>query len=512
MAEIEMPQLGETVTEGTITRWFKQVGDQVAADEVLFEVSTEKVDSEVPSPVSGVLTEIRVPEGETVEVGTVLAVIGDGAAAPAQAAAAQSSGNGAAQASAEVAAPPAATPPAADAQPAPAPAAAPAAEAQPAPAAAPAAAAPPPPQPAASPAPSADHGAAEHEGDTRLLSPVVRRLIREHGLDASQIAGTGLGGRITRKDVLDHIDSLAQGTAPAAPSQETPTTPAEPAPAAEAQPAPAPAAQAPAAPAAPAPAAAPATAPAVAEPARAAAPAVVDDTGYVPFNNIRRRTAEHMVHSLSVAAHAFTIVEVDYEGVERVRRAVKDEWRSAEGFSLTYLPFILRAVVDALEDWPHLNASVEGNGLRLHRDRNVGVAVDLDHEGLIVPVVRRADGKRLRALAREVNDLAAKARQRQLSVDDISGGTFTISNNGSFGTYATAAIINQPQVAVLSTDGVTRRPVVVTGPDGAETIGIHSVGLLAMGWDHRAFDGSYAGGFLRQVKEIIETRDWAQEL
>ena len=368
------------------------------------------------------------------------------------------------------------------------------AEAQPAPA--PAAAAQPAPAPAGQ---GGGDGAAEHEGDTRLLSPVVRRLIREHGLDASRIEGTGLGGRITRKDVLDHIDVVARGTAAAPPATgETPATPAE-APAAAA------AAEAPT----PAPAAAP---PAVPEPARAAAPAVVDDTDYVPFNNIRRRTAEHMVHSLSVAAHAFTIVEVDYEAVERVRRAVKDEWRAAEGFSLTYLPFILRATVDALEDWPHLNASVEGNGLRLHRDRNVGVAVDLDLQGLIVPVVRRADGKRLRALAREVNELAAKARQRQLSVDDISGGTFTISNNGSFGTFATAAIINQPQVAVLSTDGVSRRPVVVTGPDGAETIGIHSVGLLAMGWDHRAFDGSYAGGFLQQVKEIIETRDWAQEL
>jgi 2-oxoglutarate dehydrogenase E2 component (dihydrolipoamide succinyltransferase) len=219
-----------------------------------------------------------------------------------------------------------------------------------------------------------------------------------------------------------------------------------------------------------------------------------------------------MVMSLATSAHALTVVEVDYEGVDRVRNRVKEGFRADEGFSLTYLPFICRAVVDTIRDWPHVNASVEGEGLRVYRDINLGIAVDLDYQGLIVPVVRQADGRRLRALAREINDLASRARNKQLGVDEITGGTFTVSNNGSFGTSTTAAIINQPQVAVLSTDGITRRPVVVTDEYDNESIAIHSVGNLAMAWDHRAFDGSYAGAFLRQVKQIIETRDWSAEL
>jgi pyruvate dehydrogenase E2 component (dihydrolipoamide acetyltransferase) len=207
-----------------------------------------------------------------------------------------------------------------------------------------------------------------------------------------------------------------------------------------------------------------------------------------------------------------TVIEVDYEGVNQVRNAHKAAFKAAEGFSLTFLPFIVRAVVDSLADYPYLNASVEGDGLRVHHDLNIGVAVDLDGEGLIVPVMRQADGMRLRAIARSINDLATRARGKKLGVDDISGGTFTLSNNGSFGTLTTAAIINQPQVAVLSTDGISRKPVVVTDRFGGEAIAIHSVGNLAMGWDHRAFDGGYAAGFLRSVKEIIETRDWASEL
>ncbi len=474
MAEVALPQLGETVTEGTITRWFKQVGDTVAVDEMLFEVSTDKVDSEVPSPVAGVITEILVPEGETVDVGTVLVIVGDGAAAPAPG--------------------PAETPAAAAPAPAPEPAPEPAAAPEPAPA--PPAVEPAPAQPAAAAAPEA-----ADDADARLLSPVVRRLIREHGLDPGSIAGTGIGGRITRKDVLDVIDAQRRGESQPAPPQPA-AAPAQAAP----QPQPQPHAEAPPA---PAPAAAPAPAPVLAS---SSVPAVADRSEFVPFNNIRRRTAEHMIHSVTVAPHALTVMEVDYENVERVRQAHKAAWKAEEGSSLTYLPFIMRAVIDALGDWPHLNASVEGDGLRVHRDRNLGIAVDLDLEGLIVPVVHQADGLRLRALSRVVNDLAERARTRRLGADDISGGTFTISNNGSFGTYTTAAIINQPQVAVLSTDGVSRRPVVATDSFGNESIVIHSVGHLAMAWDHRAFDGSYAGGFLRQVKEILETRDWESEL
>ncbi|MDG2111950.1 MAG: dihydrolipoamide acetyltransferase family protein [Actinomycetota bacterium] len=439
MAEVPLPQLGETVTEGTITRWFKQVGDTIAIDEILYEVSTDKVDSEVPSPVAGVITEILVPEGDTVDVGTVLAIVGEAAAAAST----------------------------------------------PAPAAA----------PAPTPAPAAEPAAAD-EPDARLLSPVVRRLIRENELDPDAIVGTGIGGRITRKDVLDALDSRQQSAPPASAPAAPPAAPAPAAPAAEPAPAPQPA---------------PVAAPPVPV-APAAVPAVAERSEFVPFNNIRRRTGEHMIHSVTVAPHALTVMEVDYENVERVRQAHKAAWKATEGSSLTYLPFILRAVIDALGDWPHLNASVEGEGLRVHQDRNLGIAVDLDLQGLIVPVVHQADGFRLRALARAVNDLADRARNRKLGADDISGGTFTISNNGSFGTYTTAAIINQPQVAVLSTDGVTRRPVVATDRFGNESIVIHSVGHLAMAWDHRAFDGSYAGGFLRQVKEILETRDWESEL
>jgi 2-oxoglutarate dehydrogenase E2 component (dihydrolipoamide succinyltransferase) len=231
-----------------------------------------------------------------------------------------------------------------------------------------------------------------------------------------------------------------------------------------------------------------------------------------PLNNIRRRTAEHMVMSKATSPHAYTIVEVDYEKVERVRRVHKDEWRASEGFSLTYLPFIARAVIDALRDFPHINATVSDGELIVHNYVNLAIAVDLDYEGLLAPVVHEADDKRLRAIARAINDLADRARTKQLSVDDITGGTFTISNSGSFGSFLVLPIINQPQVAILSTNGVSRKPVVVTAADGTEAIAIHSVGLLGASWDHRAFDGSYAAAFLREVKQIIETRDWEAEL
>ncbi|CAB4915082.1 unannotated protein [freshwater metagenome] len=427
------------MTEGTITRWFKKVGDTVAADEPLFEVSTDKVDTEVPSPVAGILTEIRVPEGETVPVGAVIGVVGD--------------------AGAVVAAPPAAAP-------------APVVEAAPAPVvAAPVVAA-----PAPVVAPAAGN-------DNRLLSPVVRRLVTEHNLNVDSIAGTGPGGRITREDVLDHIDKIATGSAPAAPA---------------AAPAPRPAA------ASPAP---------VASAPKAAAPVVRagerDDV--VPLSKIRQLTGAHMTMSLSVSPHAFSVVEVDYANVDNTRAKTKEEFKSAEGFSLTYLPFISRAVVDALADFPNMNASISGTDLIVHRYVDLGIAVDIEGLGLLVPVVRSAEGKRLRAIAREISDLATRAKTRKLSPDEIQGGTFTISNNGSAGSVLTMAIINQPQVAILSTDAIVRKPVVVNVPGGGESIAIHPVGHLAMSWDHRAFDGAYAASFLVRVKEILETRDWSSE-
>ncbi|MCY4518828.1 MAG: dihydrolipoamide acetyltransferase family protein [Acidimicrobiaceae bacterium] len=455
MADLVLPQLGETVTEGTITRWFKNPGDAISVGEMLYEVSTDKVDSEVPSPMEGVISEIRVPVGETVNVGTVLAIVelAEGAVAP----------------------PPDAAVPVPSAAPA-EPAAAPApTDAPAAPASAPAAAAP-------------ANGSANDHG-SHLLSPVVRRLVREQGLDPAALVGTGVGGRITRSDVLNAIDERQRAAAVSAAPATSPPSPA--------------AGERPSAPSAP-----PVPAPVA---AAAAAEWTDGDSRFESFNNVRRRTGEHMVNSLATSPHALTVVEVDYENVEQVRRAHREAWRASEGFSLTYLPFIVVAVADALANWPRLNASVEEGGLRLWRNRNVGVAVDLDYDGLIVPVLRDADSFSLRGVARTMNELAARARERRLTPDDITGGTFTISNNGSFGTYTTAAIINQPQVAVLSTDGVARRPVVVSDRFGNESIVVHSVGHLAMGWDHRAFDGSYAAGFLGHIRQMLEQHDWGAE-
>ncbi|MEY3749317.1 MAG: hypothetical protein RLZZ449_1211 [Actinomycetota bacterium] len=466
MADITLPQLGETVTEGTITRWFKKVGDTVSADEPLFEVSTDKVDTEVPSPVAGTLTEIRANEGDTVPVGTVIAVVGASGAAPAPA--------------------PAPAPVAAPALAAPAPAPAP-----PAPVAAPTPA--PAPAPVVAPTPAPSRPAAT---TNKLLSPVVRRLVNDHGIDVDSLVGTGPGGRITREDVLDHIDRNKLVASPAA------------APAPVVAPAPAPA---PVVAPTPAPAPAPTSAPA---PAAAPRPTVVSgerDT-VIALSKIRRLTGAHMVMSKSVSPHSFTVVEVDYNNVDRTRLAVKEQWKATEGFSLTYLPFISRAVVDALVEFPHLNASIDGDNLVVHGYVDLGIAVDLDYQGLLVPVVRSADAKRLRAIAREINDLATRARGRKLSPDEIQGGTFTLSNNGSAGALITMPIINQPQVAILSTDIIVRKPVVVTAADGSESIAIHPMGHLSMSWDHRAFDGAYAGRFLARVKQILETQDWSAEL
>jgi 2-oxoglutarate dehydrogenase E2 component (dihydrolipoamide succinyltransferase) len=476
MSDVTMPQLGETVTEGTITKWFKQVGDEVKADEPLFEVSTDKVDTEVPSPIAGVLQEIKAQEGDTVEVGAIIAVVGSGDSAPSASAP---------SASAPASAPPTSpAPPEAPAEP---PAEAPAEPPAEAPAeAAPSPPAPPPPlsPPAPEPAPTS--------GDNRLLSPVVRRLVTEHGIDPGEITGTGAGGRITRDDVVNHIERGERAPAPPPPAPQQPA----PAPQAAAQPAPA------------APAAAPAPQPPAQAPA--ARPGGRDET--VKLSKIRTITGDHMRMSLATSPHAFSVAEVDYANVDRVRDAIKTEWKETEGFSLTYLPFISRAVVDAIADFPHMNATVGDGELIVHKYVDLGIAVDLAYQGLIVPIVREADTKRLRAIAREISDLANRAKTRKLSPDDIQGGTFTISNNGSAGSVLTAAIINQPQVAILSTDAIKRKPVVVELPGGQEGIAIHSVGNLAMSWDHRAFDGAYAANFLVRVKDILETRDWEAEL
>ncbi len=453
MADVVLPQLGETVTEGTIIRWIRQVGDEVQRDEPLFEISTDKVDSEVPSPAAGVLTEVVVPEGETVEVGTLLAIISDSAAAPAPE--------------------PAAEPAPAAPQPVPEPAPVAAPDPAPAPAAAPA----PPPAPPPALAPAAETAApamapadGEERSQPRLLSPVVRRLVNEHGIDVSTIEGSGVGGRITRADVERII-------------RERQSAPAQPAPAA-----------------APAPATEGAPAPDAGEPL------------VVPLTSIRKTIGRHMVASKATSPHVLTAVEVDFEGVERVRRAARAGWRAQEGFGLTYLPFIARATCDAIADFPHINASIDGTDLVVHRNVHLAVAVDLDFQGLLAPVVRDAETKRLRAIAREVVDLAARARRKELSASEVTGGTFTITNPGQYGTLMQFPIINQPQVAILSTDGIRRRPVVVTGEQGDEAIAIHSVGVLALAWDHRAFDGAYVAAFLDRLRHIIQTRDWEAEI
>ena len=472
MAEITLPQLGETVTEGTITRWFKKVGDTIAADEPLFEVSTDKVDTEVPSPIAGVLTEIRVAEGETVAVGTVIAVVGGAGAAPAP-----------------TPAPVAAPAPAPVVAPAPAPAPAPVPVATPAPTPAPA------PAQVAAPAPTP----APVAQSNKLLSPVVRRLVNDHGINIDALQGTGPGGRITREDVLDYIDRnglAAQAAAPAPVATPAPVQAPAPAPVVAVTPAPVAASV-------PAPAAAPAPRPATAQ---------SDREQVIPLSKIRRLTGAHMVMSLETSPHSFTVVEVDYANVDKTRNSIKESWKTSEGFSLTYLPFISRAVVDALVEFPHLNASIEGDNLIVHSYVDLGIAVDLDYAGLLVPVVRSADAKRLRAIARDIHDLATRARGRKLSPDEINGGTFTLSNNGSAGALIAMPIINQPQVAILSTDAIVRKPVVVAMPDGSESIAIHPMGHLSMSWDHRAFDGAYAGRFLSRVKQILETQDWSAEL
>jgi pyruvate dehydrogenase E2 component (dihydrolipoyllysine-residue acetyltransferase) len=335
-----MPQLGETVTEGTVINWYKKVGDAVKADEPLFDVETEKVTTEIPAPMSGVLKEILIETGVVVPVGTVLAVIEAGAAA----------------------------------------------------------------------------------------------------------------------------------AKPAAAASASPTAPAV-----------------------------------------APKPAAAADDELVPLSRIRQQTAAHLVQSIATSAHVLQTVEVDYDRVDQVRKAKGGQWKSRESFSLTYLPFIARAVCEAIAEFPWVNASFAGEALKVHKRVHLGIAVDLDFQGLVVPVVRDAHHRGLADLAREINRLARAARDGTLRPDDVSGATYTLSNNGSFGTFFTAPIISQPQVAILSTDGVRKKPVVVEGP-GGDAIVVRPVGVLAHSFDHRAFDGAYSAAFLRKLKEILETRDWAAEL
>jgi pyruvate dehydrogenase E2 component (dihydrolipoamide acetyltransferase) len=402
--DVIMPQLGETVEEGTVAVWHKKEGDRVAIDELLVEIETDKVATEVPSLVAGTLTRILVDAGETVKVGTLLATIdtGDTAAAAAPKAAGV-----------------------------------PAAHTAPAKAAAPLA------QRAAAPTHRDGHGAP--------LSPAVRRLVAEHGVDIARIRGTGRDGRVKRDDVLSHLEK----------HQAAPTTPR-------------------------------------------------GDAETVLFSPMRKRIAEHMVRSKATSAHVLQAVEVDFSGVEAARAALKKAWKEREGTSLTYLPFVARAVALALPEFPHLNAHVAGDSLIVYKAINLSLAVDLDRGGLVAPVIKNAAALRVPDMARAITRIAERARSNALKPDDMTEGTYSLTNNGSFGTFITAPVINQPQVAILSVDGVQRRPWVVTDDDG-ERIEIRPVGMLAHSFDHRAVDGAYSGAYLRLVKQILESREWMGE-
>jgi len=408
--DVVMPQLGETVTEGTVVTWHKKTGDLVKADELLFDVETDKVAMEVPAPAAGVLKEILVPEGETVAVGTRLAVIEAVGATAAAASAPVTSG--AAARSAAPAPPPAARP----------------------------------------------DVAARGSGSEPPLSPVVRRLLAEHDLDPATIKGTGRDGRITREDVLAAVET---GTKPAATAA-----------------------------------------------ARAAEPKTGAKDEVVPLTRIRKQIGAHMVRSKATSPHVLQAVEVDFHAIEAVRAARGKAWREREGFGLTYLPFIARAAIDAIAEFPRINASIDGDNLVVHPHVHLGIAVDLGFEGLMVPVIRDAQRMSVGELARAINGYAQRARGGTIAPDDLANGTYTISNSGPFGTLITAPIINQPQVAILSSDGVRKKPVVVESAAG-DAIAIRPVGVIAQSFDHRAFDGAYSAAFLKRLREIIETRDWS---
>lgn len=526
MTEILLPQLGETVSEGTITRWFKQPGEAVEQDEPLYEVSTDKVDTEVPSPVAGVVSEILVPEGETVEVGTLLAqlqadgaAVADGDASGSKGDTAGSKADGAdrqakskaeqeAELSASIGMPEAEEPAAAeDVSVVELERAALEEEAIQKPATQEPAVPEPPESSSSSDSPAEKTDAeADSEFSAQRISPVVRRLLHKNGIDPASIVGTGPKGRITRKDAEEAVKKAGSASRAAGAAKKTATV--------SATGRVSPATIAPATIAPVASDGAPQTSAKASSSSQGSQPSPSSSTATetIPLSRIRKATAEHMVRSKATSPHVLTAVEVDFEEVEKARRAHRDEWKAEEGFSLTYLPFIARAVCDALDDYPHINATVTDEDLIVHHSVNLAVAVDLDFQGLLAPVVHGAENLRLRAIARQVVDLAKRARAKQLRPEEVAGGTFTITNPGQWGTMMQFPIINQPQVAILSTDGIKRKPVVVADSYGAESIAIHSVGVLALAWDHRAFDGAYVAAFLDALRQIIETRDWKAEL
>lgn len=421
--DVLMPQLGETVSEGKVSAWFKAQGESVAAGENLFEIETDKVTMEVQALSDGVLSEIRVAIGEVAPVGAVVAVIGDGS---------------------ETSAAPQPAEPTSFAI-------APFAETN---------------------TPSRNFGKARAPNGVKV-TPLARRLIAQNGIDLAGLADTARAKGLSRIGRAEVEQALAEGPA---------TT-----------------------------AFADVTARSAPGPQEAAAAELRGGDSHIPFNTIRQQTGARLTESWQSVPHVFQAMEVDFAAIESVRQAHKATFRSRHGVALTYMPFIARAVCIAIAEFPRINAELEGDGLRLNPDINLGVAVDLSHEGLVVPVLRNTAELTATGLAKAMARLADKAREKALGPDDFAGGTYTISNNGSFGTVFTAPIINPPQVAILSTDAVRKRPVVVESEAG-DAIAIHPVGMVGQSFDHRAFDGAYSAAYLQRLKEVLETHDWATEL
>ncbi len=479
---VTMPQLGETVVEGTITRWLKNEGESIERDEPLFEISTDKVDTEVPSPLGGKISKILVPEGETVRVGTELALIEADGAGPAVSAGPSDAPEPAeaeerALAQQEAPQEPPAGEPAAQGPEAPVEAPQPAAgEASPAAVPPEAVQASEATQSTQAPAATAE-GPAEGAGPrSKILSPIVRRLAEEHDVDLAQVVGTGTGGRIQKKDVLDFVASRSERPAPEPPPSPTPPEPV------------------------PAP-------PPIPQPAPPTPPAAAGDREeIVPLSRMRQAIAANMVAAMQTTARAWNLVEVNMESIARVRNAAKDAFKAREGVSLTYMPFVARAVCDALLAFPDVNGEIREDQLVLKHYVNLGIAVALD-DGLIVPVVKGADTMNVVGLARAINDVATRARNKQLRPDDVHGGTFTITNPGPFGSLISVPIINRPQCAILAFDAIEKRPVVID-----DAIAIRHMVYLSMSWDHRIIDGATAAKFLGRLKQNLETWDFGPEV
>jgi len=415
--EVLMPQMGESITEGTITKWLKKVGDTVQRDEPIFEISTDKVDAEIPSPIAGTLSEIKVPEGSTVSINTVVAVIGGTSGKPAAAPAAS------------------------------------------APAAAPAA-------PAAQPAPSISAS----EGDRLRSSPLVRKIAKDNNVDLGQVPGTGASGRITKTDILGHLE---QGPKPVAAPQAAPT---------------------------PAP-----SAPAAAKPT---APAPIPGE-LVPMSKMRSIIAQRMVESKRTSPHVHTVFKVDMTRIVRLREKEKSKYEQRNGVKLTYMPFITRAAIAALRKHPIVNGAIEGDAVRYNKNINIGIAVALDW-GLIVPVIKQTEEKSFLGIARAIVDVAERARGKKLAPDEISGGTFTLTNSGIFGEQFGTPIINQPQAAILGIGGLNKEAEVITDKDGADSIAIRSIQRFTLGFDHRIVDGADAGKFMSDFKAYLE--NWSEDI